>query len=189
MDLDILISDSAPSIFDSLPTKKGFGAVLDPIGEEKYFLANKYWFKKKIGEITPIRDRFINEGFSYNQNILGIINGGIWVANPSLVGDLFEKYYHENDQIINGNRVFEEIPMSFLTQDSNLFFALDKRFNDQLIYFSCEKNPLKNIAIIKTQLMINQILSMNIRMNIRMNSYSFFLPSYKNLINKQLLKI
>ena len=179
LDLDVVISKHAPSIFDNIDNTKGFGAVLDPIGEKVFFKTNHYWFNRAPNNITSIDDRFINEGFEFNPRIKGIINGGIWVANPKIVGELFAEYYHEHENKLG---FFEEISMSFLTQDSELFFPLDRRFNDQLIYFSCKENARFNYLTIKLQKKINQVLNRVIPKRVRY----LFLQPYISLIEKTL---
>lgn len=177
MDLDIVISKIAPSIFDQIQNGKGFGAVLDPHGEDIFFKSNHYWFSKSPDQITQLEDRFKNEGFEYNSKIIGIINGGIWVANTKAVGKLFSDFYFKQNK---QNEFFEEIPMSFISQNAELFFPLDNRFNNQLIYFSCEKNAIFNTFIIKMQEKINQVLRKFIQNKI------LFFPQYISMIEKKL---
>jgi len=179
MDLDILISKNAPSIFDFVDNSKGFGGVLDPFGEKAFFKANQFWFNCAPEEITKLEDRFLNEGFAFNKKITGIINGGIWLAKPMIVGDLFSEYYFRHAKKDN---FYEEIPMSFLTQNAGMFFSLDRRFNNQMIYFSCEKNALLNYFLISAQKKFNQI----IKKLIPNKEFFLFLPPYISLVENYL---
>jgi hypothetical protein len=159
LDLDIAISKNAPSIFDALDPKKGFGAVLDPRGQAKFNLINKIWFKHPNPEIQTPEWYFKEYGFSSNSKILGSINGGVWLAQPKLIGDLFANYYWGKDQSNSSQTMYEEAPMAHLSQVNDLFFKIDEKFNQQLIYLIADKDPEKNIRIAKLQQLVNRPLN------------------------------
>jgi len=55
--------------------------------------------------------------------------------------------------------MYEEAPMAYLSQVNDLFFAIDEKFNHQLIYLIADKDPEKNIRIAKLQRLINRPLN------------------------------
>ncbi|MDR6159792.1 lipopolysaccharide biosynthesis glycosyltransferase [Chryseobacterium sp. SLBN-27] len=80
LDLDIIISEEAPSVFDYLPENKYFGAVLDPRGTEEF---NKTW-----GHIPRILEEtneiyFTDRHFENNDLLQGSINGGVFIFRLS----------------------------------------------------------------------------------------------------------
>jgi hypothetical protein len=182
LDLDVVISKKAPSIFESIENAKAFGAVLEPRNTQKFLSANHEWFNQSPEDIISLEDRFKNEGFEITPKLIGTINGGVWLAKPSIVGDLFANFYWQQQGSNAGYTFYEEIPMAFITQNADLFFPLDEKFNDQLIYFSCEKNARFNYFIIKTQEKINQLLK---RFIPKRESF-LFLPPYISLIETTL---
>ncbi|MNI39377.1 hypothetical protein D3C87_383340 [compost metagenome] len=130
MDLDILISENAPDIFLTLPKDKSFGAILDPRGTDEF---NKTWahIPRILSETTF--DYFTLRNFDYSDQLQGSINGGIFIFRPQKIADLFSKYYYSNHNQGELNS-FEETPMAYITQTKNLFFALDNKFNTQVLY-------------------------------------------------------
>ncbi|QWE06924.1 hypothetical protein [Polynucleobacter sp. JS-JIR-5-A7] len=182
LDLDVIISKNAPNIFNCVDETKGFGAVLDPLDKVEYLQANRVWFNKDFSRITTLTNRFTNEGFKFNSKIIGIINSGVWVAKPSVVSEIFSTYYFGGAYQGKEMTSLEEIPMSYLTQNADLFFPLNVKFNNQLIYFSCEKNARFNYLLIRTQEKINQLL----KRFIPKRKNFLFLPPYIALIEKTL---
>jgi len=159
LDLDIAISKNAPSIFNTTNPSKGFGAVLDPRGQPKFNLINQSWFKHLKPETLTPQWYFEEYGFESNDKVVGSINGGVWLAQPKLIGDLFADYYWGKDQKNSSKTMYEEAPMAYLSQVNDLFFAIDEKFNHQLIYLIADKDPEKNIRIAKLQRLINRPLN------------------------------
>lgn len=159
LDLDIAISEHAPSVFNSIEPDKGFGAVLDPRGQAKFNLINQNWFKYPKPEILTPQWYFQEYGFKPNDKIMGSINGGVWLAQPKLIGKLFADHYWRQDQSNSSKTMYEEAPMAYLSQINDLFFAIDEKFNHQLIYLIADKDPDKNIRIAKIQRLINRPLN------------------------------
>ena len=130
MDLDIIISDQAPSIFDFLPENKFFGAILDPRGTTEF---NKTW-----GHIPRILEEttekyFTDRHFNKHPSLQGSINGGVFVFRPEEVADTFKEYYFSSHNQGELNS-FEETPFAYLSQTNNWFEALPAEFNVQVLY-------------------------------------------------------
>lgn len=130
LDLDIVISENAPSIFDFLPEDKYFGAVLDPRGTEEF---NKTWghIPRILEETTEIY--FTDRHFDANPLLQGSINGGVFVFRPKKVSEIFSSYYFSdhNQGALNS---FEETPFAYYSQINNWFEALPAKFNTQVLY-------------------------------------------------------
>lgn len=156
LDLDIVISSSAPSIFDNLDKIKGFGAVLDPRGKAKFNYTNIHWFKHPHPEKLTTRWYFEDRGFKWNEKLIGSFNAGVWICQPSLVAELFARYYWEKTAGPDGYAMHEEAPMAYLTQTNDLFFALSEKFNQQLIYLIADKNVHINMRVAKIQRWLNK---------------------------------
>ncbi|MBB4807647.1 hypothetical protein HNP38_002953 [Chryseobacterium defluvii] len=130
LDLDIIISDQAPSIFDYLPEDKCFGAVLDPRGTEEF---NRTW-----GHIPRILEEtneiyFTDRHFEADPLLQGSINGGVFIFRPRKTADIFRDYYFSdhNQGALNS---FEETPFAYFSQINNWFEALPAAFNVQVLY-------------------------------------------------------
>lgn len=130
LDLDIIISDKAPSIFEFLPDDKYFGAILDQRGTDEF---NKTW-----GHISRILEEstesyFTDRHFKANSLLQGSINGGVFIFRPSKVGDIFKEYYYSDHNQGELNS-FEETPFAYFSQINEWFEALPKEFNVQILY-------------------------------------------------------
>ncbi|ATL44754.1 glycosyltransferase [Elizabethkingia sp. HX WHF] len=132
LDLDILISPKAPSIFNFLPENKDFGAVLDPRETNE--------FKKTWEHIPRILEEttekyFTDRNFSIpiGTELQGSINGGVFIFRPNMVSKIFNDYYFSDHQQGDLNS-FEEAPMAFLTQVNDIFQPLPSEFNVQIMY-------------------------------------------------------
>lgn len=130
LDLDIIISDKAPSIFNYLPEDKYFGGILDPRGAEEF---NKTW-----GHIPRILEEtneiyFTDRHFENHPLLQGSINGGVFVFRPKKIADTFKDYYfsEHNQGELNS---FEETPFAYFSQINNWFEALPIEFNTQILY-------------------------------------------------------
>ncbi|WP_288243628.1 glycosyltransferase [uncultured Chryseobacterium sp.] len=130
LDLDIIISEEAPSVFDYLPENKYFGAVLDPRGTEEF---NKTW-----GHIPRILEEtneiyFTDRHFENNDLLQGSINGGVFIFRPQKVAGTFKDYYFSDHNQGELNS-FEETPFAYFSQIHNWFKALPIQFNTQILY-------------------------------------------------------
>ncbi|MBK1898207.1 glycosyltransferase [Chryseobacterium paridis] len=130
LDLDIIISEKAPSIFEYLPEDKYFGAILDPRGTEEF---NKTW-----GHIPRILEEtsemyFKDRHFEANPLLKGSINGGVFIFRPKKVANVFKEYYF-SDHNQGSLNSFEETPFAYFSQISGWFEALPLEFNTQILY-------------------------------------------------------
>ena len=133
LDLDITITKSCPDIFAFFRNDKGFGAVLDPRGTEKFKLT---WSDNETVLAETTDSYFTRRNFEANKKLQGSINGGVMIFRPQLIGELFSNYYfsqHDDGQE-SAFRNNEEPPMAYISQTQDLFEALDYRFNTQVIY-------------------------------------------------------
>lgn len=182
LDLDIVIAQDAPSIFDAIVTSKGFGAVLDPRGQPKFDYINIHWFKNANPKNLTMQWYFEDQGFALNDKLIGSINGGVWLCQPKLVADLFANYYCAKAKSPDLYPMYEEAPMAYLTQSNDLFFALDEKFNQQIIYLIADKNPSLNTRIAKWQSWINKPLNKIFPTR----TAQFILKPYEDLVQKSL---
>lgn len=182
-DLDILISKFAPSIFDFAQEDKGFGAILDPRGTPQFEYANIHWHKQPaLNKITPTQIG-IERGFPENPDFIGTINGGVWLARPSLVGNLFSQFYWNSENQVGSFIIHEEVPMAYLSQTQNLFFPISEQFNSQVLYLISKENTKKSYFLCKVQKKINK----RIFKFAPTSGYQFMFPQYNELINQLLL--
>ena len=181
LDLDILISKNAPSIFDFIQVDKGFGAILDPRGERRFERANQRWHRQPALNQLSTQDCFINKGFSASKDLQGTINGGVWLCRPALVAELFSDYYRAITKSPEGFAMHEELPMAYLTQTQGLFFSLNEKFNRQVIYLISEDGAKLKYFIARLQKKINKRLQKFLP-----KYYPFFFPQYCQFINKSL---
>ncbi|MEY8761151.1 glycosyltransferase [Chryseobacterium tongliaoense] len=130
LDLDIVISEKAPSLFEYLPDDKWFGAVLDPRGTEEF---NKTWehIPRILEETTEIY--FTDRHFDAHPLLKGSINGGVFIFRPKKGADVFKEYYYSqhNQGELNS---FEEAPFAYISQVNGWFEALPAEFNVQVLY-------------------------------------------------------
>jgi hypothetical protein len=129
-DLDILISDNAPSIFNYTNESKAFSAVVDP-RETQHFkdVVIKCWKSPEILQETH-QTYFTNRGFQKNSLLCGSINGGVFLCQPKKISHKFKEFYFSDFHTMP----HEEAMMAYVSQTNNLFYELDEKFNKQIIY-------------------------------------------------------
>lgn len=181
LDLDILISKDAPSIFDFAQSDKGFGAILDPRGERRFERANQQWHRQPALNKFSTLDCFTNKGFLVSKNLKGTINGGVWLCQPALVAELFSDYYWALTKSPENFAMYEELPMAYLTQTKGLFFSLDEKFNRQVIYLISEDGARFQYLIARLQKKLNKRLEKFLP-----KYHPFLFPQYCTLINTSL---
>jgi hypothetical protein len=140
LDLDILISRHAPSIFDFTDDRGAFSAVVDQRDSEKFEnVVRGFWKQPAILNETH-KSYFSDRGFPDHPLRKASVNGGVWLCKPSRISSLFRTFYFSEF----GPMVHEEAMMAFVAQRANLFFELDYRFNTQLIFelFSSLQSPV-----------------------------------------------
>lgn len=159
LDLDILISKYAPSIFDYIQSDKGLGAIIEARDEDYFLLANKRWFKQAPEQIPSPEQIFSQRGFPPTVTPLKTFNGGVILCQPALVGNLFADYYWEITKNPTGFLMSEELPMGYMTQTNDLFFELDPKFNQQMIYLLADKKTVIPFYLTRLQQKINKRLN------------------------------
>ncbi|CAM3041219.1 hypothetical protein DRF59_11930 [Chryseobacterium flavum] len=130
LDLDIIISDKAPSVFEYLPEDKYFGAILDPRGTEEF---NRTWrhIPRILEETNEVY--FTDRHFTPHPLLQGSINGGVFVFRPKKIADTFKEYYYSDHNQGELNS-FEESPFAYFSQINSWFEALPDKFNVQILY-------------------------------------------------------
>ncbi|MDA4845400.1 hypothetical protein [Hoeflea poritis] len=156
-DLDIILSDIAPSIFDYFPEDAGFSACTSPRGEIGYTNSFLYYHKlpEKVHETNV--DYFADRGFDLegiDPEDLYSINGGVWLARPAIVSDLFCDTYAKISEMKKNNEkmrqiIFDEEWFAYFSQKNGLFNLLDERFNKQIINYMFT-DPESKIANVKS---------------------------------------
>ncbi len=156
LDLDILIAQECPSIFDEMPQNCGLMACLNPRGTDKFkkiFAGNERVLKETV------MDYFTSRGFAKNDNLVGNINGGVIVFRPALIADMLKDYYYsEHSQ--GSFSAYEEAPMAYYSQTSGLFKALDNKYN-VMINFEVgtdEGISIYNIIHNKIYIFVNKVI-------------------------------
>ena len=130
IDLDVLIAEDAPSIFNYADESKAFAAVVDQRGSQPFAnVVNHFWHLPRILEETH-QSYFRDRGFPGHSFNVASINGGVFLCKPAAIADLFRDFYFSGF----GEMPHEEAMMAYVSQSHNLFFELDPRFNDQIIY-------------------------------------------------------
>lgn len=178
LDLDIIISPNCPSIFESLPSDKHFGAVLDIRGSDEY---KRAWAHLPHGSNETTSDYFEKRNFPPFEGLHGSINGGIFVFRPEKVAKMFRDYYF-SDHIQSPLESYEEAPMAYLTQSIKCFQSIDPRFNTQLLYKLKGSDAYRKIYDAE-----KKIPSFVRKMIYKMKRYSF-IPSakYEEMVIEQM---
>ena len=182
-DLDILISENAPSIFESIDDTKALFAVADPRGTKKFEnVVNLHWNAPKILLETHV-SYFLDRGFPSHKNQYLSINGGVWLCQTKNIAGKFKDFYWSNF-METGVISNEEGMMAYIAQSNNMFSELDYKFNTQFIY---------EIYADSTSPVINFIKSYYFRFLKKIHtslSPSFYMypREYRTLIDKLLAK-
>lgn len=130
LDLDILISENAPSIFDKAEESKAFAAVADLRGSKKFEnVVKHYWHAPNILDETHA-SYFFDRGFPAHDNHHLSINGGVWLCQPKKIAEKFKEFYYSNFKTMP----HEEAIMAFVAQSNDLFYELDYKYNTQLMF-------------------------------------------------------
>lgn len=145
LDLDVLISRDAGSIFMGLPEGAGLAAVVDPRGTTAFVnVVNYLWRLPEILAETH-ESYFSGRGFPpfpADTPVVGSINGGALVCRPALLADVFKAAYFDGFEMqVSGEgfvqrkiAVHEEAMMAYHAQVRRLFAPLPERFNHQFLY-------------------------------------------------------
>jgi hypothetical protein len=179
LDLDILISEFAPDVFDYLPEDKSFGAVLDPRGKEEFI---KTWqhIPRILEETTE--KYFTDRNFEAKSNLRGSINGGVFIFRPKKIANFFECYYYSNHNQGELNS-FEETPFAYFSQVNNWFAPLPASFNVQVLYKL--KGTLEGINVTKSE---NRIPRCIRKWYYKKTNYCFYPTSVYRKFVQELIK-
>jgi hypothetical protein len=154
MDLDVLIPRNLPDIFSLLPPTAGFAAVVDPRGSFAY---QKAW---GFADWTTKSHQSYFEGLGLaSDRKLESINAGVLVFRPSLIADIFEAWYIDDNRYASKSEddySGEEVPLAYLSQSNGLFSPLDYRFNRQ-VNFALHETPLGKVAYKKYRSLLNRL--------------------------------
>ena len=197
LDIDLLISNNAPSIFDYINTEKGFGALEIPRHTEKWknAMKNSYEYSAEILNETHesyFQSRNFPE-FPKGTETIAAINGGVTLYNTKKVSELFKEAYYSNfkssikknsTMIYRNPDANEEAFQAYFSQINNLFFSIPEKFNKIVFYdiFEDLKNP------------VSQIHKTNYFKLIRKVHRHFDIPNifypkvYRNFLSEQLKK-
>ena len=137
VDLDVLISNIAPSVFDCVDESFAFSAVVD--NRESAGFKNTalhVWRRPDILEETH-RSYFTSRGFQDSELLHGSINGGAFLCRPSVIGKLFEDAYWSDLPETS----HEEAIAAYVSQTNRLFKPLDDRFNSQVLHALSADEP------------------------------------------------
>ncbi|MEM9296799.1 MAG: hypothetical protein AAGA64_00300 [Bacteroidota bacterium] len=174
IDSDVLITSTAPNIFDYTPLGM-VGAV-----DETSILGNRI-----VGE------KF-HEDYGLEPGYHHVFQGGVFVCEPNSHGELFEYvYYNYEEKIAN----YEMRPLSYYLQKNNVVAWIDQRFNMPWItyyryikpYISARHVLIKN-DLNKNEISLNDSKLKCLEEAVRKNYFLHFVgkdQSYK-LLNKQL---
>jgi hypothetical protein len=178
IDLDILISCRAPSIFDSIDDRKAFSAVSDRRTSEKFEnVVKEVWRMPSI--LTETHESYFSDrGFPDHPFPKASINGGVWLCSPQGISHLFKQFYFSEFP----SMIHEEAMMAYVAQQADLFFEMDYRFNTQLIYELF--TPLRSSVL-------DEINSRRFRLLRRYSRHSsplnfMYPPAYKALVSRTL---
>lgn len=197
LDMDLIISNNAPSIFNYINPEKGFGAFVIPRHTEKWKngVKNYYLHSEEILKETHVsyfQSRNFPE-FPKATEIIASINDGVTLFNTKKVSKLFKEAYYsdfiptkkENSTMIyrhpNANG---EAIVAYLSQINNLFFSLPEKFNHIVLYniFEDLKDPVSQIYKTRYFKLIRKIHSYTDIPNI------IYPKVYKNFLSEQLKK-
>lgn len=134
LDLDLLISRTAPSLFDFAVDGMGLGAVPDPRDTFGFRnVALRYWKRPEISAETHA-SYFVGRGYPAHSGKPLSINGGVWLCRPrAIAADLKDAYYSDFRELL-GKESAEEGMMGFVSQSRGLFFPLPETLNTQVLY-------------------------------------------------------
>lgn len=197
LDIDLIISKNAPSIFDYINTEKGFGAFVTPRHTEKWKNAVKNIYEHSEEILKETHESYFQSRnfpeFPKGTETIASINGGVTLSNPKKVSKLFKEIYYSNFKPsikINTTMVYrepdanEEAFAAYISQINNLFFSIPEKFNNIVLYnmFEDLKNPVSQLYKSRYFKLIRKIHS-------NFNIPNIFYPKvYRNFLSEQLKK-
>jgi hypothetical protein len=197
LDMDLIISYDAPSIFDYINTEKGFGAFIIPRHSEKWKngVKNYYEHSEEILKETHksyFQSRNFPE-FPEGTETIASINDGVTLFNTKKVSKLFKEAYFSDfvPSIKKNSTMIHRHPnangeafVAYLSQVNNLFFSLPEKFNNIVLYniFEDLKDPVSQIYKTSYFKLIRKIHGYSNIPNI------FYPKVYRNFLSEQLKK-
>lgn len=138
IDLDVIISNRAPNIFDVNKGFKGFSAAVDQRSSIGFQNTCNYVWRNQNIALETSETYFTTRGFVWNNNLTDSINGGVMLVDTKKVGPIFEDAYWSDLP----DMPHEEAIAAYVSQSNGLFQALDARYNTQIIHeLSAEYGP------------------------------------------------
>ena len=180
LDLDILINDLSPCIFDQYENI-GFGAAIDErdsIGFKN--TCELVWNRPELLEETHL-SYFIDRGFEFNSLLVASINGGVLLFRPSIVADIFKDAYFSGLPAMS----HEEAILAYVSQIHSVFFQISSAWNTQILHsLSAECGP----AFFSTKSKRFKLIKLlNSKGLYSASSLPFFLPqAYRNFVSNSL---
>ena len=198
LDIDIIISKDAPSIFDYVDNDKGFGAYVIPRHTQMWKNAVKNYYRHSEEILKETHESYFESRnfpeFPKNTETIASINGGVMLHNPSKVSKLFKDAYYSNftPSIKMGSTMVHRNPdgnseepfLAYYSQINNLFFPISEKFNQIVFYniFEDLKNPISRLP-----------KSFYFKFLKKLHDYctipeNFYPKIYKNFLSEQLKK-
>jgi hypothetical protein len=156
IDLDILISEDAPCIFDEV-SQASFYAVINENGKQYANTCERFFGI----DPSPSQDYFTKRGRVPSSCHMPI-NGGVWMCKPHVVADyLYEAYWELRDSFTLKGVCYDELNFAYMTQARGDFSGLDKRYNRQVLYYLYGSDEFyENIARSKAFRVIRRVETM-----------------------------
>ena len=160
LDIDLIISKDAPSIFDCIHTEKAYGAFVIPRHTEKWKNAVKEHYKYSDEILKETHESYFKSRnfpeFPRGTKTIASINDGVTLSNTKKVAKLFKDIYHSDFKPSikkNSTMIYREPDANaealsaYYSQINNLFFPISEKFNNIVLYniFKDLKNPISKI--------------------------------------------
>ena len=197
LDIDLIISNNAPSIFDYINTEKGFGAFVIPRHTEKWKNAIKNLYEHSEEILKETHESYFQSRnfpeFTKGTETIASINGGVTLMKPKKISKLFKEAYYSNfipsikknyTMIYRDPNANEEAFVAYISQINNLFFSLPEKFNNIVLYniFEDLNNPV-------LQIYKSSYFKLLKKVHNHFNIPNIFYPKvYRNFLSEQLEK-
>lgn len=146
-DLDVVISQKAPPVFNFIDRDKAFAAVPDPRDSTGFRnVVTHHWKMPHILKETH-RTYFTDRGFPDHPSLSASINGGMWLCQPAKIAGLLRDFYFSDFEETPGKASAEEGMMAWVSQTNDLYYPIDGRFNNQVVFslFEDLENPVSKV--------------------------------------------
>ena len=201
LDIDMIISKDAPSIFDCIHAEKGFGAYVIPRHSKKWRNSVKNLYSNSEEILKESHKSYFKirnfPKFPKKTEIIASINGGVMLFNTKKVSKIFRDAYYSNPIIQKKNSTTsyrfqdntsyqgtEEAFLAYFSQKNNLFFSIPEKFNN-IVFYNIFEDLKKPISQIHKSTYFKFIRKIH-------NSYTipniFYPKIYKKFLSEQLKK-